>query len=253
MTYTSSQISSIYADSRCLQSWIAQWWGNADAPLVFFPFVGIFGGLGQFSAALMGFKGKSSRNTALAGMLNDVLLLSRSRVSANTWLARDTLVTVINGTWGCFWISIGILYAFVATGAIPPHSIDTHFPQLASWFVVLTFITWSGALAATARDLILCITLFSLAIGSTIACCLFAYGTGVKAGIKAAAYFWIISSLAAWWRVTVYMLEEAYGPNHVITKFFPIFRTPQEKKSPYVIYGLGEPGVKRGVPKPLPV
>lgn len=119
--------------------------------------------------------------------------------------------------WGCFWIAIGILYAFVAAGAIPPHSIDTHFPELASWFVVLTAFTWSGALAATARDVVLCICLFSLAIGSTIACCLFAYEPGTKAGIKAAAYFWMLSSLAAWWRVTVYLIEEAYGPNHPIT------------------------------------
>ena len=172
---------------------------------------------------------------------------------ADSVAARDTLVTVINGMWGSFWIAIGILYAFVAAEIIPAHSIDTHFPELASWFVVLTFMTWSGALAATARDVVLSVCLFSLAIGSTIACCLFAYGDGVQAGIKAAAYFWIISALAAWWRVTVYTLEEAYGPNHPITKFFPIFRTPHEKQSPCVIYGLGEPGVKRGVPKPLPV
>ena len=31
-----------------------------------------------------------------------------------------------------------------------------------------------------------------------------------------------------------------------MTKLFPIFRTPREKKAPYVIYGLGEPGIKRG-------
>lgn len=64
-------------------SYIANWWGNADSPTIFFPFVGIFGGLAQFIAGIYGFQ------------------------------ARDTLVTIINTLWGSFWISIGILYAFV--------------------------------------------------------------------------------------------------------------------------------------------
>ena len=151
-------------------------------------------------------------------------------------------------------MAIGILYAFVAVGAVPAHSIDTHFPELAVWFIVLLAFTWSGAIAAMARDVILSVCLFSLAIGSTIATCLFAYNpSGVHDGIKAAAYFWMLSALCAWWRVTVYLIEEAYGSNHPIAKFFPIFRTQHEQKAPLVIPGLGEPGVKRGVPKPLPV
>lgn len=64
-------------------SYIAQWWGNSESPTIFFPFVGIFGGLAQFIAGIYGFQ------------------------------ARDTLVTVINTMWGSFWIAIGILYAFV--------------------------------------------------------------------------------------------------------------------------------------------
>lgn len=71
-------------------------------------------------------------------------------------------------------------------------------------------------------------------------------------GIKAASYFWMLSALLAWWRVTVYLVEEAFGTGHKITRFFPIGRTPMEKRAPFVIPGLGEPGVKRGVPKPMP-
>lgn len=86
-----------------------------------------------------------------------------------------------------------------------------------------------------------------LASGATIACCLFAYGQqGVERGMKAAAYFWIVSSILGWWRVTAYLLEEAYGDKAV--KFWPIFRTPTEKKRPLLAPGLGEPGVKRGMP-----
>jgi hypothetical protein len=57
------------------------------------------------------------------------------------------------------------------------------------------------------------------------------------------------SALLAWYRVTVYLMEENFGPESTIMKFFPIFRTPMEMRAPLVMPGLGEPGVKRGVPK----
>jgi hypothetical protein len=31
-----------------------------------------------------------------------------------------------------------------ATGALPPHPINEHFPELASWMIVLAFFTRSG-------------------------------------------------------------------------------------------------------------
>ncbi|KAF7712102.1 Uncharacterized protein PECH_004450 [Penicillium ucsense] len=207
-----------FAGSTFITStYIAEWWGSANSPTIFFPFVAFWGGLGQFIAGLFGYA------------------------------ARDTLVTVIHVLWGSFWMSIGVLYLLTATGSLPPHPIDVHFPELASWMVVLAFFTWSGAIAASARDLVLCAVLTFLAIGTTIACCLFAYGSGVGTGMKAAAYFWIISSILAWWRVTVYLIEEAFGKSSVV-KFFPIFRTPAEKRRPLVVPGFGEPGVKRGMP-----
>ncbi|KAJ9218444.1 hypothetical protein DTO027B5_1272 [Paecilomyces variotii] len=200
-------------------TYIARWWGTESSPTIFFPFVAFWGGLGQFVAGLFGYA------------------------------ARDNLVTVIHVLWGSFWMSIGVLYLLVATGTLPPHPIHEHYPELASWMVVLAFFTWSGneAVASLARDLILCGVLTTLAIGSTIACCLFAYGGGVGTGMKAAAYFWIISSILAWWRVTVYLAEEAFGRG-TVQKFFPIFRTPMEKRRPLLAPGLGEPGVKRGMP-----
>ncbi|KAL3464634.1 GPR1/FUN34/yaaH family-domain-containing protein [Aspergillus heterothallicus] len=198
-------------------TWIARWWGDESSPTIFFPFVAFWGGLGQFIAGLFGYA------------------------------ARDTLITVIHVLWGSFWMSIGVLYLLVATGALPPHPIHEHFPELAAWMIVLTFFTWSGAIASSARDLILCGVLTTLAIGTTIACCLFAYGSGVRAGMKAAAYFWILSSILAWWRVNVYLVEEAFG-TAAFVRFFPIFRTKAEQKRPLLAPGYGEPGVKRGMP-----
>lgn len=194
-------------------SWIAEWWGDADSPLIFFPFVALFGGLAQFIAGLFGFA------------------------------ARDTLVTVVNTMWGSFWISIGILYYTVAAGYNPPHSIYTHFPELAAWFIVLAAFTIPCAIAALARDLILFGTLSTLGLGSLIG--FISWFAPSKAGIKVAAYFFIASSFFAWWRVTVYILEEAFGPE---SKYYPIFRLAAEKRKPLVVPGVGEPGVKRGMP-----
>lgn len=64
-------------------TYIARWWGNEDSPLIFFPFVAFWGGLGQFIAAFFGYA------------------------------ARDTLVTVVHALWGSFWMSIGLLYLLV--------------------------------------------------------------------------------------------------------------------------------------------
>ena len=64
-------------------AYIAEWYGNKDSPLIFFPFVAFWGGLGQFVAGLFGYA------------------------------ARDTLVTVIHVLWGSFWMSVGLLYLLV--------------------------------------------------------------------------------------------------------------------------------------------
>lgn len=164
--------------------------------------------------------------------------------------ARDVLVNVLNTMWGAFWLSTGFLYLLVAVGSVPSRSIYDHFPELAAWFAVLAVTTWSCAIAACGRDVVIAALTISLAIGTTIACCLFHPGEDSparKAGIKAAAYFWMLAALLAWWRVTVYLVEEAYGADSPITKFFPIFRTALEKHAPLVQAGLGEPGVKRGL------
>ena len=65
--------------------------------------------------------------------------------------------------------------------------------------------------------------------------------------MKVASYFWIVSAILAWWRVTVYLMEEAFGKSAVV-KYFPVFRTSLEKRAPLLVPGLGEPGVKRGMP-----
>ena len=46
-------------------SWIANWWGSPESPTIFFPFIGIFGGLAQFIAGLYGFKARDTLVTVM--------------------------------------------------------------------------------------------------------------------------------------------------------------------------------------------
>lgn len=55
------------------------------------------------------------------------------------------------------------------------------------------------------------IVLVFLASGATIACCLFSFGDDVTRGVKAAAYAWLVSAGLGWLRVTIGLMEEAYG------------------------------------------
>lgn len=61
-------------------SYLAEWWGGPLSPNLFFPFVALFGGFGQWMASVFGF------------------------------LAGEVLITVINAMWGALWIAIGLLY-----------------------------------------------------------------------------------------------------------------------------------------------
>jgi len=92
------------------------------------------------------------------------------------------------------------------------------------------------AIAAIACDIILCLVLSFLATGSTIACCLFVYGTSVHMGMEA-AYFWIFGAILVWWRVTVCLIERVYGLNSELVTFFPIFSSGMERQRPLLLPG----------------
>lgn len=55
-----------FAGSTFITSaWICAWYGNAHSPTIFFPFIGIFGGVAQFIAGLFGFKARDTLVTVM--------------------------------------------------------------------------------------------------------------------------------------------------------------------------------------------
>lgn len=67
--------------------YLAEWWGNKESPIIFFPFVMFWGGLGQFIAGFFGYH------------------------------ARGCLVTIVHVLWGSFWLSAGLLHLLQASSA----------------------------------------------------------------------------------------------------------------------------------------
>lgn len=74
------------------------------------------------------------------------------------------------------------------------------------------------------------------------------YGSCIRAGRCAAAYFWIVSAVLAWWRVTVYLVEEAYRSKSKIACFLAVIRLPKKKDARPVVPRLGELGLERSMP-----
>lgn len=93
------------------------------------------------------------------------------------------------------------------------------------------------------RDVIYAAVLFFLACGAAIACCEYAWGEGVVRGMKAAAYFWLVSAALAWLRVTLALFEEGFGDK--APWFFRSSKVPIERRKTYLHIGTGEYGVKR--------
>lgn len=104
-----------------------------------------------------------------------------------------------------------------AAGNPGPNLVYEQLPKVTSWLFILSLFTWSSALAAYARDLLLSACLTSLAIGSTIAYCLTHHdgadlntarpADGESGGpalcIQVASYFWMLAAFFAWCRVAI--------------------------------------------------
>jgi succinate-acetate transporter protein len=156
-------------------AWFAGWYGNAGTPKTLFPFAAVFGGLVQLIAGLYCYR------------------------------ARDGLGTAVHGTWGAFWIAIGIQYLLVTTGQVVANPLGVAQPAFAFWFIVLTVITFSGALAASFESLGTTAVLIPLCVGSAFA------AAGLWGGhlslVRVSGWLFVIAAGIAWYVATAMMLQ----------------------------------------------
>jgi uncharacterized protein len=194
---------------------LAGWYGSTtSSPMFLFPFAAVLGGVAQFTAGVWAYR------------------------------ARDALATAMHGTWGSFWIAYGIFWWLVANHTITPPAGSTFVP-LGYWFIVLSAITLSGALASLAEGGALFSVLGSLTAGSILLA--IAYLIGSSTVLTWGGWVLVVSACLAWYTGTAMMLAATTGRT-----VLPLFKrsraanVPGGKPIVPVQYAEGEPGVKMG-------
>lgn len=183
---------------------LAGWYGGKNSEMYVIPFVAAFGGLAQLLAGMWAFR------------------------------ARDALATAFHGMWGSFWMGYGLLYFFFTTGILPA---TTHqfFIPLGYWFVTLAVITGTLAIAATAENVAMGITLALLALGSGIGAVGFFSGLGSV--LSAAGWVLLFSSLGALYTAAGLLFQSVFG--------YSVLPLGHRAVAP-VESGAGEPAVIHG-------
>ena len=174
--------------------WILGVYGLAGATFVIATrWAGWYGGGGAESRFLL---------VPLAAVLGGITLL------AGRWAfeASDGLATAILGTWGAFWIAYGLLNALFVSGNLPqPVGL---FPEIGFWFIVVSAITWVGAVAALSESLALALALGFLAAGSTLAAIM---NIADRGGLETVTgWLFVISAVIGWHTATAMMFEGAF-------------------------------------------
>jgi succinate-acetate transporter protein len=189
-------------------AWMAGWYGSATTPSLLAPFIGIFGGLAQFFAAMWAFK------------------------------ARDGLASAIHGTWGSFFIGYGLLSVMLlAQPQLQPAGI--FFPELGIYYVVIAAVTWFCTLAAMSQSKVLTLVLTLLSAAATAGAV--AFFSGAVWVERLSGYLMVIGSFCACYDATAQVLKEVYG--HEILK---IGLSRRMAEGPPIMVGTGEPGVIHG-------
>ncbi|MDT7653016.1 MAG: uncharacterized protein QOI36_4422 [Pseudonocardiales bacterium] len=191
------------------------WYGNAETPLVLFPFALAAGGIAQL----------------LAGM----------------WAHRagHAVAAAMHGTWGSFWMGYGMYNLLIALGVLPAAATDpTAACAFGFWFVVLAAITWVGAIAAAVENVALTAVLGTLAAGSTLLAIALLGGVPVVQTIG--AYALLVSAVLAWYLTAAIMLEASAKRAVLPVGQRRTAPLPGAVPRNLIQYEAGEPGVKFG-------
>ncbi|KAJ3146754.1 hypothetical protein HDU89_006009 [Geranomyces variabilis] len=193
-------------------TWLAAWYGNETTPLILWPFILTFGGLGQFTAGMWAFK------------------------------ARDTLGSVFHSMWGSFWIALGLFLAVVGTDVTQGVDRYAYNDAWAIWMVPLAVLSYILTAASVYRDMVWATTAFTVATGSLLG--VLGWFIHEAAPLKLMGYFWIASSVLSTYRVALYVIHEA-SPDRDLLPRFTHNRHRQHIDKGYH-HGYNEPGVIAG-------
>lgn len=198
-----------------LGAYQAGWYGSAATPLIIWPLAMMAGGIMQSVAAVASLR------------------------------ARDGIAVAVHSAWGSFWVGWGTLQILVTVGLIPAIPLGAASPSFAFWFIVLALVTFWGALAALAQNILLFLTLGTLTAASSVtAAGLYAGSLGTT---QAGGWLFVISAAAAWLLAGAMVLENAFGRSIIPLGTWPArANVPGAKVTDPIAYPAGMPGVKVG-------
>jgi succinate-acetate transporter protein len=187
-------------------SWFAQGWGTEKDPSSFFPFLILFGGVGQLAAALWSYR------------------------------ARSAVAAALHGSWAAFWLGVGLIYLLATTHTITVPTRGAEWQSLGQWMIYMSVVTWTTALAALPRSPVDFLAQATLGSGAAIA------AAGLLAGSsgwqQVAGWVFVAAAALSFYVGAALMLNTVYGKVAL-----PLLR---RGKAEPIEYGLGDPGVKVG-------
>lgn len=187
-------------------SWFAQGWGTEKDAASFFPFLLLFGGVGQLAAALWAYR------------------------------ARAAVAAALNGSWAAFFLGVGLIYLLATTHTIVVPIRGTTWPSLGQWLIYMSVITWTTAFAALPRSPAGFLAQATLASGAVIG----AVGllSGSAGWQQVAGWLFVAAAALAFYVGAALMLNAVYG-----MRALPLLLRGQAEP---VEYAHGDPGVKVG-------
>jgi succinate-acetate transporter protein len=197
--------------------------------LGFFAFsVAAFLAGGQFA----GWRGLAG-GTLLAPLLTAFFGLAQFAAAMWAFRARDGASTAFHGIWGAFWLSFGTmgLFGFGAPALMSG--------PLGYCFLALAFVSAGCAAAALATNLASFSVKLSAALAALAQAVAVATGSGAVGVLG--GYFFVLSSVLAWYAGTALLIEESFSRAVLPVREFRYGRGTEE-----ISAGVGEPGVRHG-------
>jgi succinate-acetate transporter protein len=187
-------------------SWFANGWGTEKDPSSFFPFLLLFGGVGQLAAALWSYR------------------------------ARAAVAAALHGSWAAFWLGLALIYLLMTTHTITVPARGAPWQSLGQWMIYMSVVTWTTAFAALPRSPVGFLAQATLGSGAALA------AAGLLAGSPGAQHVagWVFVAAAtlSFYVGAALMLDAVYGKATL-----PLSRRGELEP---IAYSLGDPGVKVG-------
>jgi succinate-acetate transporter protein len=187
-------------------SWFAQGWGTEKDPSSFFPFLLLFGGVGQLAAALWSYRARAAVSAAL------------------------------HGSWAAFFLGIALIYLLATTHTITVPMRGDAWPSLGQWLIYMSVVTWTTAFAVLPRSPVGFVAQATLGAGAAIGAAALLLGSSGWEDVS--GWLFVAAATFAFYAGAALMLNAVYG-----MRALPLLRRGDTEP---VEYAHGDPGVKVG-------